>query len=292
MQPQPSLDLWADVEQLLAFHFMQNAFAGGTVVAVLSGVVGYFTVTRGQTFAAHALSQVGFPGAAGAALVGASPLLGLLAFCAVAALGIAALAGRPTQNQRFATAAIGSVLAFALALGFLFASLYPGFVETVFSVLFGTLIGITDTQVLVLLIVAAAVLAVMTAIGRPLFFASVDPDVASARGVRVRLLAVVFLLVLGLAVAASASITGTLLVFALLVAPAAAAQQITPRPGLGIVLSVVLALAVTWLGLSIAYFSVYPVGFYVTSLGFAVYLIARAVRYGRGFALRRTAVPA
>jgi zinc/manganese transport system permease protein len=279
MQPQPSLDLWADVQQLLEFHFMQNAFAAGTIVAIMAGLIGYLMVMRGQTFAGHALSQVGFPGAAGAALIGVSPLLGLLGFCSAAAVAIAAFANQRARERRAETAAIGALLAFALALGFLFASLYHGFVDGIYAFLFGTFIGITDSQVLTLLVVAALSLGLLITIGRPLFFATVDPDVAAARGVPVRTLSVVFLILLGLAVAESASITGTLLVFALLVTPAAAAQQLTARPLLGMALSVVIALAVTWLGLSIAYFTVYPSGFFITSIAFAAYLLARGSRW-------------
>ena len=143
------------------------------------------------------------------------------------------------------------------------------------SLLFGTFLGITSSQVLVLLVVAVAGIAVVGIAARPLLFASVDPDVARAGGVPVRLLGLGFLLVLGLSVAETSQITGALLVFALLVTPAATAQRLTPRPLLGVVLSVALALAVTWLGLALAYFSIYPVGFYVTSLSFAAYLVAR-----------------
>src|SRR4029077_19895014 len=120
---------------------------------------------------------------------------------------------------------------------------------------------------------------VLICIGRPLFFASVDVEVAAARGVPVRAPAVAFLVLLGLAVAEAAQITGTLLVFALLVAPAATAQQLTARPALGLALSVAFALLVIWLGLTVAYFTVYPIGFFVTSLGFAAYLVARAARW-------------
>ena len=188
MQPQPSLDLLSDIQQLLQFHFMQNAFAAGTIVALFAGVVGYFMVTRGQSFAGHTLSQVGFPGAAGAALVGAPPLLGLLIFCSAAALGIAAFSNPRSQERRAETAAIGAILAFVLALGFLFASLSPDFLGTVYSYLFGTFLGISDAQVLILLVVAVISLVMLMAMGRPLLFASVDPDVAAASGVTVRLL--------------------------------------------------------------------------------------------------------
>lgn len=289
-QPQPSFDLWGDIQQLLQFHFMENAFEAGTIVAIVAGLIGYFMVLRGQSFAGHTLSQVGFPGAAGAALIGVTPALGLLVFCVATAFGIAALSDSASQERRAESAAIGSILAFMLALGFLFASLYSGFINGVYAFLFGTFIGITDSQVEILLVVAVIAVVALAVIGRPLLFASIDPDSAAARGVPVRALSFAFLVLLGLAVAEAAQITGTLLVFALLVAPAATAQQLTVRPAFGMVLTVAIALAVTWLGLSVAYFTIYPIGFFVTTFAFAGYLIARAVRWGSAYAGRhRTA---
>jgi len=152
--------------------------------------------------------------------------------------------------------------------------------------LFGTFLGITSRQVGVLLGVAVVAVALVGVAGRRLFFASVDPDVARAGGVPVGLLGLGFLLLLGLSVAATSQITGALLVFALLVTPAATAHQLTSRPGPGVALSVAIALGVTWLGLALAYFSIYPVGFYVTSLSFALYVL---VRVGRVVARRRGA---
>jgi zinc/manganese transport system permease protein len=143
-------------------------------------------------------------------------------------------------------------------------------------------LGITRGQVLALLLVALAALAMLTALARPLLFASVDREVARAGGVPVALLDAVFLLVLALAIAATSQLTGALLVFALLVAPPAAAQQLTLRPVAGLVLSVALALVTIWLALAIAYFSIYPVGFYVTTIGFVLYLLARTARARRG----------
>ena len=173
---------------------------------------------------------------------------------------------------------IGTVQVAGFALGFLFLSLYGGVLESLESLLFGSFLGITATQVDILLGVALGTLAFFAVAGRPLLFSSVDDLVARAGGVPVRTLEVAFLVVLGLAVAATAQITGVLLVFALLVAPAAAAQQLTARIGLGIVLSVAIALLVTWIGLGLSYFTDYSVGFYVTSLAFGVYLVARVAR--------------
>jgi zinc/manganese transport system permease protein len=166
-----------------------------------------------------------------------------------------------------------------LALGFLFLSLYSGVLERLETLLFGTFLGIDSDQVLTLLIVAVAVLGTLATVGRPLLLASLDPEAARARGVPVRALDVGFLLILGLAVAATSQITGALLVFALLVAPPAAAQALTPRPWLSLTLSIVFALLVTWVGLGISYFSIYPLGFFVTSLGFGLYALAKLIRH-------------
>jgi zinc/manganese transport system permease protein len=279
--PQPSWNPVDDLDQLLQFHFMQNALIAGSMVALMGGLMGYFVVLRGQTFAAHTLSQVGFPGAAGAALAGVTPLYGLLVFCVASACGIAALSAPLDEGRRAESAAIGSILTVTLALGFLFASLYSGFIGGVYGFLFGTFLGIDDRQVLTLAVVTVAALLALAVIGRPLLFASIEPDVAAARGVPVRRLSVAFLVLLGLSVAAAAQITGTLLVFALLVTPAAAAQQLTVRPDLALALSVAIGLVVVWVGMGIAYFSDYPVGFYVTSIAFGAYLAARAARWVR-----------
>lgn len=290
--PRLSPDLFADVQQLLHFHFMRNAFMAGLIVALLSALLGWFMVLRGQSFAGHTLSQVGFPGAAGAALVGVAPAVGLLVFCAASALGISMLSGGGRDGRRSESAAVGSILAFSLALGFLFATLYGGFVGGALAFLFGSFVGIGDGEVELLGVVALIAAAALLLIGRPLLFASVDPDVAAARGVPVRLLSTGFLVLLGAAVAEASLITGTLLVFALLVAPAAAAQQLTARPSTGIAISAGIGVLVAWLGLSIAYFTVYPIGFFVTTLAFAAYLMARTWRWGlavRGSGARRAA---
>ena len=279
-EPQPSFDLISDVQQLLQYHFMQNALVAGTLVAAVAGVVGYFVVLRGQTFAAHTLSQVGFPGAAGAALLGLPQLAGLLALCVASSLGIAGL-GRSDGSRAGEPAAIGAIQAFALALGFLFVGLYKGFLTGINGLLFGTFLGVSDGQVVQLAILVVVALGVLAVIGRPLLLLSIDPELAAARRVPVRALSLLFLVFLGLSVASVTLVTGALLVFSLLVTPAAAAQELTARPSLGILLGVLLALVVTWLSLSVAYFTVFPIGFFVTTFGFATYLLARGVRWAR-----------
>ena len=272
----PSWDVVADIQLLLQFHFMQNAFLAGTLVALLAGATGYFVVLRGQSFVAHMLSQVGFPGAAAGVLLHVSPVLGLITFCVAAAVGIGWLGRDVEAGNRTESAAVGSILAFSLGLGLLFFRLYAGSAQGIYAFLFGSILGIADRDVLLTFAIAAAGLAVLVWIGRPLVFASVDPDVAAARGVPVRLVSIGFLVILALAVAITVQIVGTLLIFALLVAPGASALQLTARPGLGFVLSIVLALAFTWVGLALAYFSDFPVGFFVTSLAFDAYVVIRA----------------
>ena len=281
MNPSPSFDLVKDVDQLTAFPFMVHALEAGAIVAVLAASVGWYMVLRRQTFAGHTLSVMAFPGATGAALAGLPTALGYYLACAGAALAMS----RAPRSRRGAyggeTALIGTVQTLGLAAGFLFLSLNHAVLGGPETLLFGTLLGITSAQVLVLLVVAAAALLALALIGRPLLFASVDPEVAGARGVPVRALDAAFLVILGLTVAAVSQITGALLVFALLVAPPATAQLITLRPGPGLVLSIVLALVVSWLGLAAAYFSIYPVGFYTTTFAAGLYLIVRLARAAR-----------
>ncbi len=171
--------------------------------------------------------------------------------------------------------------ALALALGFLFVSLYGGVLGDLEALLFGNLLGVSDGEVIVLASVAATTLVALATLGRPLLFASVDGDVAAARGVPVRALSFAFVMLLGLAVAATSQITGVLLVFALLVAPAASAQAVTARPLASIALTLLLGLLIVWLGLGLAYFSVYPAGFFVAVVAFAIYVIARAIGYAQ-----------
>jgi zinc/manganese transport system permease protein len=263
------------VRDLFEFQFMVNAFRAGSVIAILAGAVGWFMVLRRQTFAGHTLALIGFPGAAGAVLVGLSAQLGFFAFCVGGALVIAAVPAQRPGRFSEESAVIAVVQTFALACGFLFASLYRGNLSRINSLLFGTFLGITTTEVRTLVVVTTAALAVLAFIARPLLFASVDPDVADAAGVPARGLAIVFLILLGAAAAEASQITGSLLIFALLVLPPATAQAITSRPVLGLALSIGIGLLVTWTGLGIAYYSPYPIGFWITSIAFGLFVVAR-----------------
>jgi len=272
-----------DIRQVLSFHFMVNALRAGTIVAIVAGAIGYFMVLRRQSFAGHTLAVIGFPGAAGATWLGINAGFGYFGFCIAGALIIGALPGSARPDAGLGgygeeSAVIGTVQAFALACGFLFVSLYKGFLSGINSLLFGTITGVTDDQVIVLLVAGACCLVALAALGRPLLFASVDPGVARARGVPVRLVNAAFLVLLGVAAAGTSQVTGSLLVFALLVAPAATASRLTARPALGLTLSIAVALLVTWAGETIAFFSPYPIGFWVTTLAFGCYLAATAYR--------------
>jgi zinc/manganese transport system permease protein len=272
-----SADPLDDLRQLTAYPFMVNALQAGAIVAVLAAVVGWYVVLRRQTFASHTLSVMAFPGATGAALAGLPIALGYYVACGAAALAIAGVS-RGDRERRSESATIGTVQSVGLAAGFLFLSLNSAILGGPETLLFGTFLGITHAQVLVLAAVAVASLAALAILARPLLFASIDRDVAQANGVPVKLVDGAFLLILGLAIAAVSQLTGALLVFALLVAPPATAQLVTMRPLAGLCLSTALAVAIVWIALALAYFTIYPVGFYVTTLAFAAYVVVRIAR--------------
>lgn len=277
--PQLGWNVAHDISQVLEYHFMDNALLAGSVVAVMAGLIGWVMIIRHEVFAGHTLSMMAFPGASAAALAGVPSAWGYFVLCAGGALSIARLSGGGRRTWGEQSAGIGSVQATALALGFLFVSLYGGVLGDLESLLFGNVLGVSDGSVLVLVIVAALALALLAALGRPLMFASVDPDAAAARGIHVTAISAAFLLLLGFAVAATSQITGVLLVFALLVGPPAAAQVITARPMLSLALTGVFGLLVVWLGLGLSYFSVYPAGFFVATVSFVIYVFARAVSW-------------
>lgn len=279
-----SWNLISDVRDMWSVPIILNAFRAGTIVAVVAALVGWFMVVRRQSFAGHTLALVGFPGAAAAVYVGVGVTGGYFAACLAAALVIAMLPTRARRGHGDESALIGTVQAFALACGMVFVALYKGFLSGPTSLLFGSFLGVTTGQVAVLGGVAAAVVAVLALIGRPLLFASIDADVAEAHGVRVRLLDVAFLLLLGATAAEVSQITGALLVFALLVLPPATAQLITARPGRSIAIAAALALVTIWSALFVAVYSPYPIGFWVTSISFGIYVVTAAGRRGLSLA--------
>jgi zinc/manganese transport system permease protein len=267
-------NLLADLLQMWRDPLIRSAWEGGTIVAVIAGVTGYFVVLRRSAFTAHAFSEIGFAGAAGAVLWGIPPIAGLLLGSTLGGLTIAAL-GRRASNR---DTQIGIVLAFALGLGLLFISLYSGYATEAYSILFGEILGISTSLVLLTLI---AGLWIMTAIGilyRPLLFTSLDEDVAEAKGMPMLLIGTAFLLVVAVAVSFAVQVTGVLLIFSLMVTPAATAQYLSKRPQRAIMISVGIALMATWVGLFVGYYESPPVSFFITGIVFTLYLLVRGIR--------------
>jgi zinc/manganese transport system permease protein len=262
---------------LLQHEFVQNAFLAGTIVAILSGMIGYFVVIRGQAFACEALSHVGFAGATFAALVGLPSLIGMFAFTLLAAFGVGALGNR----LRGRDVEIGMVLSFVLGLGVLFLSLYTRNASAVVSVLFGSILSVTRTSVYITLGIGLASVLALIILFRPLLFSSVDPSLAEPRGVPVRGLSVLFLLLLAISVSVAVQVVGVLLVFALLIVPAASAELISYRPLTSLLLAVGISLASTWAGLVLAFVGNWPVSFYIVALTSLFYLTARGIRHFR-----------
>jgi zinc/manganese transport system permease protein len=273
--PPLTWNLLADVAALFQYEFMVHAFQAGTVVALVAGAIGYFVVVRGSAFAAHALSHIGFAGATGAVVLALNPIVGLLAFTLGAGITIGALGDR----LRGRDVTIGIVLAWTLGLGVLFLSLYRGYATEAYALLFGQILGISESDVLVTLLMGAVTVVVLAALYRPLLFSSVDEELAAARGVPVTALSIAFMAILAVAVTEAVQVVGVLLIFALIVTPAAIAVRLTGRPRTAILLSVGLALLFTWAGLAISYYSPHPVSFFITTLAFAGYLAVRGWGY-------------
>lgn len=264
---------------MLDYDFMRTAFAASGVVAILAGLVGYFLVLRQQTFAGHALSHVGFTGATGAVLIGISPFWGLIGFTLLAGLAMGALGERLSARD----VAIGMTLSLALGLGLLFLHFYTAFATQATALLFGNVLGVDRSALTSLVGLASASLLGLGFIARPLLFASLQPELAEAKGVPLRLLATVFLAIVAVAVAEAAQIVGVLLVFTLMVGPAASARNLSARFGVAIALSAALALAEAWGGVALAWWTDWPVSFWITALSAAAYglsFVAGPVRSG------------
>ena len=266
-----SFNLPLDVANMLHYGFMLHAFEAGSVVAVVAGVIGYFIVLRRSSFAAHALSHIGFAGAAGAVLLSVNPLLGLFAFTSAGGISIAALG----RNSGSRDVEIGTVLAFMLGLGILFISLYSGYATEAYSILFGEILGISSTDVAITAATGFLLLVAVVAIYRPLLFSSIDEAVAEARGVPVFRLNAAFMLLVAAATSIAVQVVGVLLIFALMVTPAAIAERVTRRPLHGLGVSVLVAVLATWFGLFISFYLPYPVSFFITSATFSAYLLVR-----------------
>jgi zinc/manganese transport system permease protein len=265
------------ITAMLDYDFMQNAFAAAGIAAVVSGLVGYFLVLRGQAFAGHALGHIGFAGATGAVLIGVAPIWGLVSLTVAAGVAMGALGERISGRD----VAIGVVLALALGFGLLFLHYYTAFATQATALLFGNVLAVDRSTIATLLGLAVVTLAGLAAIMRPLIFASLQPELAEAKGVPLNFVSIAFLVIVALAVSESAQIVGILLVFALMVGPPATAQRLVTGLWSGVALAAVLALAEAWLGLVIAYYTDWPVSFCIATLSALGYFLASGIAVPR-----------
>lgn len=254
--------------------FMINAMLSATIVGIVAAVVGFFTVLRGATFAAHALPKGGFAGAAGAALIGMNTVLGLAIFTIGGAVSIGLLG---KSGRRDVVTAL--ILVVGLGIGALFLDINNVYAPEVFSLLFGEILGVSTGEVMVTAVLALICIAALCILYRPLLFTSVMKDTAEARGIPVRLLDIVFLVILGLATAVTVPIVGALLTFSLLIGPAAASHYLSHHPLRAIAYSITISIVCVWLSLILAYDSGWPLGFFVATTSAVAYFGARFLRF-------------
>ena len=252
--------------------FMLPTWVVASVVAVVAGVTGFFTVLRGSAFAAHAIPQGAFAGAALAALLGASEVVGL-GICSV--LGALAIGWLGRRGRHDVVTALALVL--MLALGALFLTMGSGSEAAIFSLLFGEVLGISSEQIPWTLALGVVAIGAIALLFRPLLLVSTAPEIAAARGVPVHGLAACFLVVLALTTTLTVPVVGALLTFSLMIAPAAAARSLTDSPLPAIGLSALIALVTVWIAIALSYWTQWPVGFYVGALGAVAYGFSRAL---------------
>ncbi|MGI8848352.1 MAG: metal ABC transporter permease [Candidatus Dormibacteria bacterium] len=279
--------LFDAVQAMLSHDFIARAFLAGSGIALAAGLIGYFVVLRSQVFAGDALGHAAFTGTTAALVLGVDLRLGLFGATIVFAVAVGSSAGSRWGSR---DVAIGVGFAGVLGFGVLFLSIYTTAGSSAngaagVSVLFGSIFGLSTSQALTAVAISAVVVALLLGLGRPLLFASVDPQVAAARGVPVRVLAITFMVLLGLAVGDAVQAVGSLLSFGLLVTPAATAHRLTARPHRALFLAATISLADMWVGLTLSYvFPQLPPSFLILALGFTGYLaalIAAAMRRGR-----------
>jgi zinc/manganese transport system permease protein len=249
---------------------MMNTWIAATIVALVAGAIGFFAVLRGQSFAAHAIPNGAFAGAAGAGLLGLNVFWGLAVFSLAGALGIGALGRRARQDVVTAL-----VLVLMLALGALFISFSTEYSAVTYSLLFGEVFGVGSNLLVPIAVLGAVALAAMAVLYRPLLLASALPEVADARGVSTRRMELCFLVVMGLAAAMTVPVVGVLLMFALMIGPAAAARSFTKRPSYAIATATGIALATVWAGIALSYRTNWPLGFYVGVIAAGFYLLGQ-----------------
>jgi len=267
---------FSDYDQLIPL--VQNSLIAGLLLGIMGGLIGVFVMTRDMSFAVHGISELSFAGAAIALLVGLNVALGATIGSILAAIIIAIMGTRAKDRNSI----IAVLMPFGLGIGILALALYEGRAANKFGLLTGQIIAVDDPQVVWLIATSLVVVIALLVIWRPLSFASLDPEVAEARGVPTKALGIIFMLLLALAVAASVQIVGALLVMTLLVTPAAAALRLTSSPLLVPILSMVFAVVAVVGGILLALGGGLPISPYVTTLSFAIYLGARVIEKVRG----------
>ncbi|MCH5586379.1 metal ABC transporter permease [Shimazuella sp. AN120528] len=255
---------------MLSQPFMVNAFLSGSIVAVLAAIVGFFVILRGYTFAAHALPKIGFAGASGAVMFGVNPLIGLVVFAVSGALSIGLLGKRGRHDVITAL-----VLVVALGTGALFLVITDNYATGAYALLFGQLVGVSGSEVVEIAILGVICIGVLSFLYRPLLFASILQEGAEARGISIRLLGMVFLVVVGITTAITVPVVGALLSFSLMIGPAATTQYVTHHPFRSMGLSVSISLFTVWSALTLAYDTGWPIGFFVAAISAIIYCLAR-----------------
>ncbi|GAA3051384.1 MULTISPECIES: metal ABC transporter permease [Actinomycetes] len=263
------------------FGLVRNSVITAAVLGLMGGVIGVLIMLRRTALVVHGIAEISFAGAALFLLIGLDVVLG----SAMGAVGTALLIGVLSLKDKDTSAVTGVLMPFGLGLGILFLSLYQGRSANRFGLLTGQIVGVDDMQTRTLVTGALVITAVVAFLWRPLLFASIDPQLAQARGVPVNILSLVFMVLLGGAVAMSVQVVGALLVLSLLVVPAAAALKVTARPGLAVALSMVFALVSAVGGIMLAVTGQIPISPYITTISFLIYLVCLFV--GRGRRLRR-----
>ena len=256
------------LKEFLSYDFVRSALIAGSLAAILGAVVGYFVVIRKVGFAAHALAHVGFTGATGAALFGISPLNGMLAISLVAGAMMGVFGNRLHRSE----IAIGMVLSVCLGVGTLFLTLYNGFAGQASAILFGNIFGVSWRQIIQIALLSGVSLGTLLVFSRKLLFASIQPDLAEARGVSLSMLSMVFMVILAVSVTLASQVVGILLVFTLIIGPAGIAARLFRGFWSGTIASVILALAAVWSGILLACMTNWPPSFWITGILFVLYL--------------------
>lgn len=261
------------IENYLSYDFVTNALMAGSLASILGAVVGYFVVIRKVSFAAHSLAHIGFTGATGAALFALSPLEGMLIISVLAG----AIMGASGKRLHRSEMAIGMVLSLSLGIGTLFLALYKGFSGQASAILFGNIFGVSHHQIIQTLILSLVSLGGLLAFSKKLLFASVQPDLAEARGISLFFLSVVFMVILAISVTLASQVVGILLVFTLIIGPAGISSRICRTFWMGIITSIAIALFAVWSGILLACITDWPPSFWITTILFILYLIAEHI---------------